>query len=41
MNAQNFTQKTVDAVRRAQSLALAHDNMQIEQVHLLSALLSQ
>ena len=41
MNAQNFTQKTVDAIQRAQSLALANDNMQIEQVHLLSALLSQ
>lgn len=41
MNAQNFTQKTVDAIQRAQSLALANDNMQIEQPHLLSALLSQ
>ena len=41
MNAQNFTQKSLDAVQRAQSLALSHDNMQIEQSHLLSALLTQ
>ncbi|WOC33386.1 MULTISPECIES: ATP-dependent chaperone ClpB [Caproicibacterium] len=41
MNAQNFTQKSLDAVQRAQSLALSHDNMQIEQAHLLSALLTQ
>ncbi|MDD3260960.1 MAG: ATP-dependent chaperone ClpB [Oscillospiraceae bacterium] len=41
MNAQNFTQKSLDAVQRAQSLALSHENIQIEQLHLLSALLTQ
>jgi ATP-dependent Clp protease ATP-binding subunit ClpB len=41
MNAQNFTQKSLDAVQRAQSLAIAHENMQIEQPHLLSSLLTQ
>lgn len=41
MNAQNFTQKSLDAIQRAQSLALSHENMQIEQLHLLSALLTQ
>lgn len=41
MDIQNFTQKSVDAVQRAQSLALSHNNMQIEQPHLLAALLSQ
>ena len=41
MNAQNFTQKSIDAVQGAQSLATANENMQIEQVHLLAALLQQ
>jgi ATP-dependent Clp protease ATP-binding subunit ClpB len=41
MNAQNFTQKSIDAVQGAQSLATANENMQIEQIHLLAALLQQ
>ena len=41
MNAQNFTQKSIDAVQGAQNLATANENMQIEQIHLLAALLQQ
>ena len=41
MNAQNYTQKSLEAIQSAQSLALAHNNQQIEQAHLLLALLQQ
>ena len=41
MNAQKYTQKSLEAIQAAQSLALQHQNQQIEQVHLLGALLQQ
>ena len=41
MNAQKFTQKSLEAIQSAQSLATQHNNQQIEQVHLLAALLKQ
>ena len=41
MNAQKFTQKSLEAVQRAQELTLSHENQQMEQVHLLGSLLEQ
>ena len=41
MNQNQMTQKAMEAVRDAQSLAAAHRNQQIEQAHLLLALLRQ
>ena len=41
MNAQKFTQKSMEAIQAAQSIALEYQNMQIEQAHLLYALLDQ
>ncbi len=41
MNAQKFTQKSLTAVQSAQELALARGSMQIEEAHLLSALLEE
>ncbi|MCI8524701.1 MAG: ATP-dependent chaperone ClpB [Oscillospiraceae bacterium] len=41
MNAQKYTKKSLEAIQAAQSLALAHGNQMIEQVHLLAALLGQ
>jgi ATP-dependent Clp protease ATP-binding subunit ClpB len=38
MNLQKFTQKSIEAVQAAQSIAMANQSMQIEQQHLLSAL---
>ena len=38
MNAQKFTQKSLEAITAAQSLATEYSNMQIEQLHLLGAL---
>ena len=38
VNAQKFTQKSLEAITAAQSLATEYSNMQIEQLHLLSAL---
>ena len=38
MNAQKFTQKSLEAITTAQSLATEYSNMQIEQLHLLGAL---
>ena len=38
MNMNQFTQKTVSALQRAQSLAVEYQHMQVEQEHLLSAL---
>ncbi|BDF68362.1 chaperone protein ClpB [Oscillospiraceae bacterium] len=40
MNTQNYTQKTLEAVQAAQSLATEYGNQQIEQSHLLLALLT-
>ena len=39
MNPQKYTQKSLEAIQSAQELALSHNNQQIEQVHLLAALL--
>ena len=41
MNLEKFTQKSLQAIQEAQSLALSYKNMQIEQEHLLYALLTQ
>ena len=39
MNAEKLTQKSAEAIRSAQEIALEYGNPQIEQVHLLWALL--
>ena len=39
MNAQKFTQKSLETIQLANNLALENNNMQIEQEHLLYALL--
>ena len=41
MNIQKFTQKSVEAIQKAQSIAIENQNSQIEQEHLLLALLEQ
>ena len=41
MNAQKFTQKSLEAIQEAQNIAIENNNMQIEQEHLVGALLSQ
>ena len=41
MNAQKFTQKSLSAIQSAQALTIEHQHQQIEQVHLLAALLRQ
>ena len=41
MNAQKFTQKSLEAIQNAQNLASEYQNMQIEQVHLVAALTQQ
>ena len=41
MNAQKFTQKSLEAIQNAQDLTIAHQHLQMEQVHLLAALLEQ
>ena len=41
MNANQFTQKSLEAIQSAQDIAQEYGNQQIEQVHLLSALLRQ
>ena len=41
MNAQKFTQKSLEAIQDAQNLAVEYQNMQIEQQHLLLALCNQ
>ncbi|MBQ7983950.1 MAG: AAA family ATPase, partial [Clostridia bacterium] len=40
MNIQKFTQKSIEAVQNAQSLSMENGNQQIEQAHLLAALLA-
>ncbi len=41
MNAQKYTQKSLEAIQDAQNLAIEHQNMQIELPHLAYALLNQ
>ena len=41
MNLNNYTQKSLEAIQSAQQLASAGNNQQLEQVHLLAALLQQ
>ena len=41
MNAQKFTQKSLEAIGLAQDTAIEYQNMQVEQQHLLYALLTQ
>lgn len=41
MNTQKLTQKSLEALQSAQSLALEYQNLQLEQEHLLYALLTQ
>ena len=41
MNIQKFTQKSLEAVQSAQTLAVEKQNAQVEQEHLLLALLEQ
>ncbi len=41
MNAEKYTQKSLEAVREAQELVIRNQNMQIDQQHLLYALLNQ
>ena len=41
MNLQNFTQKSQEAIQNAQNLAIRNNHQQLEQIHLLIALLQQ
>ena len=41
MNVEKYTKKSLEAIQGAQNLAVAHNNQQIEQAHLLLALLQQ
>ncbi len=41
MNPQNFTQRSLQAVQAAQELTISNQNQQLEQIHLLAALLRQ
>ena len=41
MNAQKFTQKSLEAIQEAQGIAISAQNMQIEQMHLFLALVKQ
>lgn len=41
MNAQRFTQKSLESIQNAQNMAIEYQNMKIEEEHLLYALLSQ
>ena len=41
MNIQKFTQKSVEAIQNAQSLAEEHGNQQLQQEHVLLSLLTQ
>ena len=41
MNVQKFTQKSLEAVQEAQNLAVQNQNAQIEEEHLILALLEQ
>ena len=41
MNAEKFTQKSVDVIRKAQSIAVMMSNQVIEPVHILAGLVKQ
>lgn len=41
MNPQKFTQKSLEAIQDAQSVTIEYQNMQLEQQHLLYALVTQ
>lgn len=41
MNLQKFTQKSLEAVQQAQNIAVTHQNMTVEQEHLLYSLVSE
>ena len=41
MNMNQFTQKSLEAIQAAQALATEYGNQQIEQPHLLAALVEQ
>ena len=41
MNANQYTQKSLEAIQSAQQIAISENHQQIEQVHLLAALLRQ
>ena len=41
MNAEKLTQRSIDAVRKAQSIAVMQSNTVIEPVHILAGLLKQ
>jgi len=41
MNFGNYTQKSLEAIRNAQQIAVEHNNQQLEQIHILLALLRQ
>ena len=41
MNIQKFTQKSLEAIQNAQNIAIQNQNAQVEQEHILYALLSQ
>lgn len=41
MNMQKFTQKSIETINAAQSMAIEYQNMQIEQEHILYVLLSE
>ncbi len=41
MNTQKFTKRSIEAISRAQQVGIEHQNNQIEQAHLLYALLTQ
>ena len=41
MNTQKFTKRSIEAISRAQQIGIEHENNQIEQVHLVYALLTQ
>lgn len=41
MNAQKFTQKSLEAIQSAQDLAIEYQSLQLEQEHLLCGLLNQ
>ena len=41
MNFGNYTQKSLEAIRNAQQIAVENSNQQLEQTHILLALLRQ
>ncbi len=41
MNTQNFTQKSIEAIQNAQSVAIEYKNTQIDQIHIVYSLLAQ